>query len=566
MVIASGGIGGNTTRSAGGGRHGLGKPPRRMVTGVPRRGRRMLDIAAGPGRPPGQRGTDDGTTPRVCRTGTRSGPVTGSGSCRAVLAVARREGSTGLPSPACRLRHPGHPDAAADDPGPRRPRHSWFLLDQSIVKKEFALSGSEQNPASRTGTCGSSCASRLGRSAPGPVEDFKEHGEDFVVADNLRDLVDGMNALTGDGLLDHDEIERQVRGPGRRGRRPVLGDAQAVGIRTSRRFPATALPDRPTAPPPGPRSRSAHRGAPVDRDAQDVWAASRPTSRPGTGSGRRPVSGLYAAGEAAGFGGARPRVQTRWGGVPRRLPLHRSHRGALARRRPVTPAATAPVGSTGVTVRGPAVVAGSTGDVPGRAGPSLWTTPEVGRRGPQAAAMPIPHPTLRRPVRTPRNSPRAGRSSPCSDAVLDDPPAPDQRTSDLWIQLFDATGHAHGVLVVVEGVEPAPDDELTGNSRRVLAHLLTLEVDGEGARRGRPGPASARDVVVDDLAWARRWDGLPRRRRAAPRRAPRQRRARPSTAVTAGARGPGSADGCRGGSGLLTRVGAADPPPAWTCR
>lgn len=129
--------------------------------------------------------------------------------------------------------------------------------------------------------------------------------------------------------------------------------------------------------------------------------------------------------------------------------------------------------------------------------------------------MPIPHPTLRRPVRTPEELTTRWEVVAVLGRGLDDPPAPDQEASDLWIQLFDATGHAHGVLVVVEGVEPAPDDELTGNLAGVLAHLLTLEVDGEGAAAVALVPRAPRDVVVDDLAWAEalrtacRADGVP---------------------------------------------------------
>ncbi len=82
----------------------------------------------------------------------------------------------------------------------------------------------------------------------------------------------------------------------------------------------------------------------------------------------------------------------------------------------------------------------------------------------------------------------------------DDPYDPDDDGADLWIQLFDATGRAHGVLVVVEGVDPTPDDELTGSLAGVLAHLLTREV-GPGAVAVALVPRTPRDVAVDDLAW-----------------------------------------------------------------
>ena len=74
--------------------------------------------------------------------------------------------------------------------------YSWFVLTQKIIEKEFALSGSEQNP-DLTGKDIKLLLSRVRPGAPGPVEAFKEHGEDFVVADTSAELVAGMNRLAG---------------------------------------------------------------------------------------------------------------------------------------------------------------------------------------------------------------------------------------------------------------------------------------------------------------------------------------------------------------------------------
>src|SRR5204862_320763 len=71
--------------------------------------------------------------------------------------------------------------------------YSWVVLTQSIIKKEFALSGSEQNP-DLTGKSWLMTVQRAThKGAPGPVEAFKAKGVDFVVRDNLADLVAGMN-------------------------------------------------------------------------------------------------------------------------------------------------------------------------------------------------------------------------------------------------------------------------------------------------------------------------------------------------------------------------------------
>ena len=90
--------------------------------------------------------------------------------------------------------------------------YSWFVLTQSIIEKEFALSGSEQNPDITGKDLKFLLQSRLAKGAPGPVEKFKEYGEDFVVADTLEELVTGMNKLAeGRGpQLDLSVIEQQV--------------------------------------------------------------------------------------------------------------------------------------------------------------------------------------------------------------------------------------------------------------------------------------------------------------------------------------------------------------------
>ena len=88
--------------------------------------------------------------------------------------------------------------------------YSWFVLTQTIIEKEFALSGSEQNPDLTSQKWLSVIRSRLGAGAPAPVEAFKRHGQDFVVRDTLRDLVAGMNALTGEDLIDHGRLQQKI--------------------------------------------------------------------------------------------------------------------------------------------------------------------------------------------------------------------------------------------------------------------------------------------------------------------------------------------------------------------
>jgi uncharacterized protein len=89
--------------------------------------------------------------------------------------------------------------------------YSWFVLNKTILEKEFSLSGSEQNPD----VTGKSILLLLRRMVIGqePVQKFKEHGEDFVVSNNLEDLVSGMNKLQRDGapLLRYEDVLKTVK-------------------------------------------------------------------------------------------------------------------------------------------------------------------------------------------------------------------------------------------------------------------------------------------------------------------------------------------------------------------
>jgi predicted oxidoreductase len=57
--------------------------------------------------------------------------------------------------------------------------HTWFVLTRKIIGKEFALSGSEQNP-DLTGKSIRGVLDRARQDVPGPVQAFLDHGEDFV--------------------------------------------------------------------------------------------------------------------------------------------------------------------------------------------------------------------------------------------------------------------------------------------------------------------------------------------------------------------------------------------------
>ena len=182
--------------------------------------------------------------------------------------------------------------------------YSWFVLTQRIIKREFALSGSEQNPDLTNKDVRLLLQRVISKSGPAPVEAFKERGADFVVSSNLGDLVRGMNALTDEPRLDPVALEREIAARDREVNNGMTKDAQILAIRTARRYLADRLIRVATAhrlldPAAGPLigvrlrilTRKTLGGLQTD-------LSGRVLRSDGT-----PLPGLYAAGEVAGFGG-----------------------------------------------------------------------------------------------------------------------------------------------------------------------------------------------------------------------------------------------------------------------
>ncbi|MFG5384766.1 FAD-binding dehydrogenase [Yoonia sp. R2-816] len=181
--------------------------------------------------------------------------------------------------------------------------HTWFVLTQKIIEKEFALSGSEQNPDLTGGQWRGVLKERLGKGATTAVEAFKEKGEDFVVANDFDTLVRGMNQLGGN-LIDPARLRAQIDARDAQIDNPFTKDAQISAIHTARNYLGdklirTAKPHKILDPTKGPLiavklhivTRKTLGGIHTDLDAR-VFAP-----------GGKTIDGLYAAGEAAGFGG-----------------------------------------------------------------------------------------------------------------------------------------------------------------------------------------------------------------------------------------------------------------------
>jgi len=182
--------------------------------------------------------------------------------------------------------------------------HSWFVLTQRIIAKEFALSGSEQNPDLTSRSWRQVLGRARGGNAPAPVEAFKQRGADFIVERRLEDLVRRMNELAGEPLLDVGRVQRVIEARDRQLSNEYTKDAQLVALRSARRYIGdrlirTARPHRILDPAAGPLiavrlrvvTRKTLGGIQTDLAGQAMNVHGQP------------VPGLYAAGEVAGFGG-----------------------------------------------------------------------------------------------------------------------------------------------------------------------------------------------------------------------------------------------------------------------
>jgi len=182
--------------------------------------------------------------------------------------------------------------------------YTWFVLTRKIIEREFALSGSEQNPDLTNKSVREVLRTRVKGGVPGPVQAFMDHGADFVVRRDIRSLAAGMNALTDEPLIDVDALEQEIVARDRELANPFSKDLQIMAIRSGRRYLADrvsriAAPHRLLDPEAGPLiavrlnilTRKTLGGLHCDLEGRVLNAAGEP------------VPGLYSAGEAAGFGG-----------------------------------------------------------------------------------------------------------------------------------------------------------------------------------------------------------------------------------------------------------------------
>jgi uncharacterized protein len=299
VIVASGGIGGNRSLVRKNWPKRMGTPPARMLTGVPAHvDGRMLGIS----QAAGARLVNTDRMWHYTEGITNWNPVWDAHGIR----ILPGPSSLWLDATGARLPAPLFP--GFDTLGTLEHilktgyDYSWFILTQKIIEKEFALSGSEQNP-DLTGKDLRLLAKRVTPGATGPVEAFKQKGEDFVVADSLPELLAGMQRLS-DIPLDTAFVQRQVVERDRELDNTFSKDAQITAIRGARHYRGdklirVAAPHKLLDPRAGPLiavklhilTRKTLGGIQTDLDARALNA---------DGS---PIPGLYAVGEASGFGG-----------------------------------------------------------------------------------------------------------------------------------------------------------------------------------------------------------------------------------------------------------------------
>ena len=300
VIVASGGIGANHELVRQNWPHRLGKPPQHMVTGVPDHvDGRMLAISEAAGA-------------NVINRDRMWHYVEG---IKNWAPIWTNHGIRILPGPSSlwldargnRLPVPLYP--GFDTLGTLAHimntgyDYSWFILTKKIIKTEFALSGSEQNP-DLTNKSWRQVLGRLTKGIPPPVRAFIDKGEDFIVERELPALVRRMNSLVGSELLTLEGVEREIRARDRELDNPFGKDTQINAIREARHFVGdrlmrTVKPHRILDPSAGPLiavrlnilTRKTLGGLQTELNSRVL------------GVDGAPIPGLYAAGEVAGFGG-----------------------------------------------------------------------------------------------------------------------------------------------------------------------------------------------------------------------------------------------------------------------
>lgn len=301
VVVASGGIGGNQALVRKNWPTRFGKPPKSMLTGVPAHvDGRMLEISQ-------KAGANLINTDRMWHyvEGIKNfAPVWPDHGIR----ILPGPSSIWLDPTGKRLPVPLFPGfdslGTLEYLNSNGFDYSWFILTQAIIEKEFALSGSEQNPDLTGKSIRELLRQRLGKGATEPVEAFKEKGEDFIVGTSLDEILAKMQEASPDFKIDAAQVRKEIEARDRELKNKFAKDAQVNALRQARNYRGDKLirvasPHRILDPKAGPliavklhiMTRKTLGGIETNLDAQALDKSGKP------------VPGLYAAGEVSGFGG-----------------------------------------------------------------------------------------------------------------------------------------------------------------------------------------------------------------------------------------------------------------------
>ena len=188
-------------------------------------------------------------------------------------------------------------------------KYSWQILNMSIMKKEFAISGSEHNEAIRDKQMLKFIKNIL-LGNPTLINKIIDNCEDVIVAHSLEDLAEQMNALTGedyvtvenlyqsiapyDAQIDKGEAfhnDEQLRriAHARKYRGDRARTCKFQKILDKKAFPLIAIREFIV-------SRKSLGGIQTNLQSQVL-------TKPDAKGNQAIIEGLYAVGEAAGFGG-----------------------------------------------------------------------------------------------------------------------------------------------------------------------------------------------------------------------------------------------------------------------
>ena len=186
----------------------------------------------------------------------------------------------------------------------QKKKYSWQILNMKIAYKEFAISGSESNKAMRKKSwLGFIKTILFGNKEL--VHDMLDNCKDFVVADTIEELVDKMNALAGTSDVKLEHVQNSVSTYDahiNRGKK-YFNDEQLRRISHARQYRGDKVRTLKSQKIEDPKagkliairefilSRKTLGGIQTNLDGKVM------------GADGQPMSGLYAVGEVAGFGG-----------------------------------------------------------------------------------------------------------------------------------------------------------------------------------------------------------------------------------------------------------------------